>query len=89
MQELVTQNQQILQLMLVEQGGAQPVGPQARGAPRLGRQGAPGTPLGAPPMGDPLGAPYRGAHHEGPPHPPPAPVSHGGDPLFQEEEDEI
>ena len=72
MQQLVAQNQQILQLMLAGQGGAQLGGAQhggPQGAPRPGHQGAPhlgaraglGTPFGVP-----LGVPHRGAHHEGP-----------------------
>ena len=94
MRELVGQNQQILQLMLTAQGGAQP-GPQVRGAPPLGCQGTPhmgaphpGATFGAH-LGAPLGAQHGRAPHEGlPPPPPPAPASQGGDPHLQEDEGE-
>ena len=95
----MAQNQQILQLMLTAQGGAQP-GPQVRGAPPLGCQGTPhmgaphpgatfGAHLGALPTGAPLGAQHGRAPHEGLPHPPsPTPAPHGGDPPLQEDEGE-
>ena len=95
----MSQNQQILQLMLTAQGGAQ-LGPQVRGAPPLGCQGTPhmGAPhlgttfrahLGAPPTGAPLSAQHRRPPHEGlPSPPPPALAPHSGDPPLQEDEGE-
>ncbi|CAK9155160.1 unnamed protein product [Ilex paraguariensis] len=90
MQQLKAQNQQILQLMLGQQGRVQPR-PQAKETLLPGHQGAPH--LGAPhpvapwvpSLGVPLGTPYRGAHHKGPP-PASTPTLYGGDPPLQEDE---
>ena len=95
MEELVASNQQILQLMLTAQGGAQPR-PQVRGVPLLRYQGTPhmGVPHPGTTFGAHLGAPPMGAQHgralyEGlPPSPPLAPAPHGGDPPLQEDEGE-
>ena len=94
MQQLVVQNQQMLQLMLTEQGGAQLGRAQVREGQGTLHPAAPhpaAPHLGDPVrLGDPLGV-SQGAPHRGTPYeefPPPPPVSHGGNPHLQEDEGE-